>query len=159
MRFIRKNVIVIIAKRLTAASIILLTMYLVVCILSLLTNVVARCKVSLPDLTQLRQFFPAKLPCLRTSRAERTPFRRIQRTGDLPHQLDPFSRSTHIRIGNGNSRQKHLRIWMKRIAVKFCAVRQLHHMSQIHDADPRTDMLHNGKVVSNKQIGQFLFLL
>lgn len=48
---------------------------------------------------------------------------------------------------------------MKRIAVQPVFIGQLHHFSQIHDADSVADMADNTQIMRNKQIGQVEFIL
>ena len=48
---------------------------------------------------------------------------------------------------------------MKRVAVKFLTLRNLHNSSEIHDENSITDMFDNCKVMGDKQVRQSQFRL
>jgi len=86
----------------------------------------------------------------RTTRMKGTTGRRIRGAWNFTCQDYPFARS--VRVGLWDSAHKGLCVRMQRIFENFPPVRILDNPAQIHHRDEITDMLHDGKVVSDKKI-------
>ena len=97
---------------------------------------------------------PALWSALGTSRAERTPFRRMDGAWHLPLQFDPIYGARRIRVRYGCSAQERFRIRMERIGIHLVRIAELDQMSQIHNADLMADMSDHRQIVGDEKIGQ-----
>ena len=75
----------------------------------------------------------------------------VQRAWDIPFKYDPLFSLSHS--GNGNSGKEGHRIGMSRTAKKLLPRRELHDLTQIHDADPVTDLLDDAEIVTYEKVG------
>ena len=88
----------------------------------------------------------------RAARVETAAGRRIQRRRRIASENDALTGLLDIGIGNRHGRQQRLRVRMVRLAVERLPVRDLDHLTQIHNGNAIGDVLHDGQVVGDKQI-------
>ena len=88
----------------------------------------------------------------RATRVETAAGRRIQRRRRIASEDDALAGLLDIRIGNRHGRQQRLRVRMVGLAVERLPVRNLDHLTQIHNGNAIGDMLHDRQVVGDKQI-------
>jgi hypothetical protein len=82
---------------------------------------------------------------------ERTTRRRIDGIGNLSNDWTPASVITlHLR----HNIEKHARIGMQWHGEQVTLSRQLDQPTEIHDANPVSEEVYDGKVVRNEEIGQ-----
>ena len=101
-------------------------------------------------------FWPGLSALLRghgTAPLEGTARRGIDGRGQLALQLDPGPGLGHVRIRNGNCRQKGLCIRMDRMLVYLVRRPLLHQMAQIHDADPMGNIVDHAQIMGHEQVG------
>ena len=108
---------------------------------------VARC-----DFLKLGKLLRADALRDRAARVETAAGRRIQRRRRVASEDDALAGLLDIRIGNRHGRQQRLRVRMVRLAVERLPVRNLDHLTQIHNGNAIGDVLHDGQVVGDKQI-------
>ena len=83
--------------------------------------------------------------------------RRINRTGNIALQNDQFAVIIHI--SGRNRAQQSLSIGVQRMVKQLLGFCLLYHVAQIHNTDTIGNITDNGKIVSNKQVGQVLLFL
>ena len=76
----------------------------------------------------------------------------IDGRGELAFHGDPVHRN--LRIWNRNSRKQSLRIRVHRLFKQLVGRCFFYHLAQIHDQNIVGNILDNGEVVRNEQIGQ-----
>ena len=88
----------------------------------------------------------------RAARVETATGRRIQRRRRIASEDDALAGLLDIRIGHRHGRQQRLRVRMVRLAIERLPVRNLDHLTQIHNGNAIGDVLYDGQVVCDKQI-------
>ena len=105
----------------------------------------------------LRHGVLADFRAVRAARVEFASLRRIDRAGDVAFQNAQLTVFLHIR-GRNRSHQR-FRVRVQRMVKQLLRVRQLDHVAQIHDADAVGNVLDDGKIVRDEQIGQVALFL
>src|SRR5579859_8197959 len=75
----------------------------------------------------------------RTAGVEVTAFGWIRGTWHIAGQDDPLALAFYLRVRDGHSRQKCLRIGVEWIGIQFFAWCDLDYFAQVHDSDAITD--------------------
>src|SRR5262249_41935904 len=88
----------------------------------------------------------------RATSTESATGRRVARGWYVASEDDAIS--TRRRIGNRNRRKQSLSVRMQGSHIQFFCPRNLDDPAQIHDCDPRRDVLNNCESMRNKQIRQ-----
>jgi len=83
--------------------------------------------------------------------------RRVGRGWDVALQDDPLLAVARVRIRDRRQQGDGVRV--ARVSVDLVDVGQLRHHAQVHDPDPVADVLHDGQVVGDEQVGQPQLLL
>ena len=92
-----------------------------------------------------------------TSGMELTSLRRICGAGKFAFQCHRLGLS--VRIRNGNRREERLRIRVLRVTADILGSTGLNDVTQVHYGNTVGDVLNDGKVVGNEEIGHTLFPL
>ena len=110
-----------------------------------------------------RHFLPfrhgvlADFGAVRAARVEFAALRRVDRAGDIAFQNPQLAVLLHVR-GRNRGHQR-LGVRVQRVIKQLLRVRQFDHVAQIHDADSVGNVLDNGKIVRDEQIGQVALFL
>ena len=88
---------------------------------------------------------------------EPTALGRVDGTGDIPLQHDPFL--LLVGIQNRHGGKKGLRVRVERLRQESFVGGQLDHLSQVHDRDPVADMVDHGEVMGDQDVGKIEFRL
>ena len=91
----------------------------------------------------LRLFCRAALVCVRAAGAEPAAAWRVHRARDVALQHDSFRLSAGLRVRDGDCGDQALRIRMDTVECQFIAVRQFHHLTEVHNADSVGNVLYN----------------
>ena len=59
-----------------------------------------------------------------------------------------------IYIGDGDTREQRMGVWVAWMAENVAGFGNFHNFSEIHDSQPMADVFDNQEVVGNKEIGQ-----
>ena len=104
------------------------------------------------DLTLLRRFGLAALRGIGAAGVELAAGRRVGRgrNGTLQHDALPLDR----RVRDGNGREQRLGVGVQRVGKNVVGLAVLHQVAQVHNAHRVRDMLDNGQVVGDEQVGQ-----
>ena len=76
----------------------------------------------------------------------------MKRTWHIALQNDPVTVSGRFRIRNRNCGKQGQRVRMNRMIHQLVRVRNLHHVSQVHNRNTVGDMLYNQKVMRDEEI-------
>ena len=90
--------------------------------------------------------------CNGATRMKFTSERRIGRRRNIAVQHDPLHFNVGVRVGHCG--KERLCIRMQRIFKYIRLVPELHHRTEVHNADLIGDMFNDGKIVRDKHIGK-----
>ena len=82
---------------------------------------------------------------------------RVRRGGDVPLQNDAVPAAELAHLGRGG--QQRLGVGVQGMAEDGLVAAQLHHLAQVHDGHPVTDVLHHAQIVADEEICQAQLLL
>ena len=116
-------------------------------------------EVARADFAELGHFLGTSALCDRATRVETATARRVDRTRRITGKNDALAALLHVRIGDRHGGEQRLRIRMVRLGVQTLPVGQLDHFTEVHDGDAIGNVLNDGKVVGNEQIGGTVLLL
>ena len=100
---------------------------------------------------------PTDIFDIETARVKTAPFGRVDGTGDIASQNNPFSFRSGVR-GRGGGQQC-LGIGVQGSLIEFIAVGEFHDFTKVHNGYPVADVLYNAQVVGYEQVGQVEFFL
>ena len=83
----------------------------------------------------------------------------MQRAWYIAFQNNPVTVSGSFRIRNRNSGKQGQGVRMNRMIHQLVRIRDLHHVSQIHNRDTVRDVLYHQKIMSNEKIGDAQLIL
>ena len=101
---------------------------------------------------RLASFRTMRAACMELAARRRIRGRRNRSLKDDPLHLV-------IRIGNGDSREKSLRVRMKRIVEDVLRLSVFDEASEVHDADVVRNVLNDRKIVRNEKVGEVVLFL
>src|SRR5215217_1141493 len=84
---------------------------------------------------------------------------RVDRARDVAAEDDPLAALLDHRVGNRHGGQESLGIGVERFLVEGDAVRHLDDLAEVHDGDAVGDVLDDGEVVGDEEVGQTELLL
>ena len=109
--------------------------------------------------TQLRRYPGATVHGSRTARVKYATAWWVDRAGHLTRHNCMFPTSFDQRIGHGNRRKQSFCVGMQWIIEELVTFGDLNYFSEIHNGDVIARVLHNCKIVRNKQEGYISFRL
>ena len=110
-------------------------------------------------IVKCRRFLSTDFLNVSTSRMEYASGRRIGQVGYLAGQNYAAFPVLGFGIGRRNRRQKRLGVRMLRDDIEIGCLGKLHNTPHIHHRDAVADMLHNRKVMGDKQVCKIVLLL
>src|SRR5262245_49291046 len=105
---------------------------------------------------QLRPLTFANALGMGAARVEMAAGRRCQRTGRISGQDAP---RPALRRKHGNGREQGLRVGMARLREDRLGGRALDDAAEVHDGDTRGNVLHDGQIVADEDVGEAETLL
>ena len=109
------------------------------------------------DLTLDGSLLLTALHAVRAAGVELAALRRVGGGGDGAFEHDALH--LHRRVGDGDGGEERLRVGVEGIAEDVFLRAILHEVAEVHNADGVGDVLNNGKVVADEEVGQLVLIL